>query len=374
MFKKGLLLVLTLIVFFTININTNYAQEETNSLTETIQKLMNGISISGQWFLGYQTGRKGGVTDNEFLLKRGYITFRKTFNENLSARFTQDVSVDRDGDGEGDIEIRLKYGFLKYEFESASFLTNPQIDFGLVSRPWIDFEQTINPYRVQGSMFLERYGILSSADYGITFQSLIGGELDDEYKKKVNKNFAGKYGSFSFGIYNGGGYHAIEKNENKLLEGRLTIRPLPELLTGFQLTYIGAIGKGNIESSPNHNLHSVFTSYETQLLSATANIYKGRGFEDGRNVDKDGIAPLNSGYSLFGNFNIPYIPFSLFARYDYFNSEISSKETTSERTILGVAYNFLQGSKIIIDYDYVKKSNSIKPYDYIFEAAIEIRY
>lgn len=374
MFKKGLLLVLTLIVFFTININTNYAQEETNSLTETIQKLMNGISISGQWFLGYQTGRKGGVTDNEFLLKRGYITFRKTFNENLSARFTQDVSVDRDGDGEGDIEIRLKYGFLKYEFESASFLTNPQIDFGLVSRPWIDFEQTINPYRVQGSMFLERYGILSSADYGITFQSLIGGELDDDYKKKVNKNFAGKYGSFSFGIYNGGGYHAIEKNENKLLEGRLTIRPLPELLTGFQLTYIGAIGKGNIESSPNHNLHSVFTSYETQLLSATANIYKGRGFEDGRNVDKDGIAPLNSGYSLFGNFNIPYIPFSLFARYDYFNSEISSKETTSERTILGVAYNFLQGSKIIIDYDYVKKSNSIKPYDYIFEAAIEIRY
>ncbi|MDP3446400.1 MAG: hypothetical protein Q8T08_26375, partial [Ignavibacteria bacterium] len=328
MFKKGLLLVLTLIVFFTININTNYAQEETNSLTETIQKLMNGISISGQWFLGYQTGRKGGVTDNEFLLKRGYITFRKTFNKNLSARFTQDVSVDRDGDGEGDIEIRLKYGFLKYEFESASFLTNPQIDFGLVSRPWIDFEQTINPYRVQGSMFLERYGILSSADYGITFQSLIGGELDDEYKKKVNKNFAGKYGSFSFGIYNGGGYHAIEKNENKLLEGRLTIRPLPELLTGFQLTYIGAIGKGNIESSPNHNLHSVFTSYETQLLSATANIYKGRGFEDGRNVDKDGIAPLNSGYSLFGNFNIPYIPFSLFARYDYFDSEISSNQIT----------------------------------------------
>lgn len=374
MFKKGLLLVLTLIVFFTININTNYAQEETNSLTETIQKLMNGISISGQWFLGYQTGRKGGVTDNEFLLKRGYITFRKTFNKNLSARFTQDVSVDRDGDGEGDIEIRLKYGFLKYEFESASFLTNPQIDFGLVSRPWIDFEQTINPYRVQGSMFLERYGILSSADYGITFQSLIGGELDDEYKKKVNKNFAGKYGSFSFGIYNGGGYHAIEKNENKLLEGRLTIRPLPELLTGFQLTYIGAIGKGNIESSPNHNLHSVFTSYETHLLSATANIYKGRGFEDGRNVDKDGIAPLNSGYSLFGNFNIPYIPFSLFARYDYFDSEISSNQITTERKILGVAYNFLQGSKIIIDYDNVKRSNSLKPYDYILEAAIEIRY
>lgn len=374
MFKNGMLSVLTLLFIFTLTTGKMYGQEETNSISETIQKLMNGISISGQWFLGYQSGRKGGVTDNEFLLKRGYITFKKTFNKNLSARFTQDVSVDREGDGEGDIEIRLKYGFLKYEFENIGLLTSPQVDFGLVSRPWIDFEQSINPYRVQGSMFLERYGILSSADYGITFQSLIGGELDDEYKKRVSKNFPGKYGSISFGVYNGGGYHAIEKNENKLLEGRLSLRPLPELLTGFQLTYIGAIGKGNVESSPNHNLHSVFTSYETQLFTTTASVYKGRGFEDGRNIDKDGIAPINSGYSLFGNFNIPSLPFSLFARYDYFNSEISSQETISKRTIIGAAYNFLSGSKIIIDYDYIKKSNSFKPYDYILEAAIEIRY
>jgi hypothetical protein len=48
-------------------------------------------------------------------------------------------------------------------------------------------------------MFLERNGILNSADYGICFLGLLGGEMDEDYKKNVNKNHAGKYGSFAIG-------------------------------------------------------------------------------------------------------------------------------------------------------------------------------
>lgn len=350
------------------------AQTEENDLKELIENVFNGIAFSGQWFLSYQSGRINDVADNEFLLKRGYITFQKKFNENLSARITQDVVVDREGDGEGDIEIRLKYGFLRYQFKGGSFFYKPYVEFGLVSRPWIDFEQSINRYRVQGTMFLERTGILSSADYGISFVSLLGGELDEEYQKNVSKSFPGKYGSFVIGIYNGGGYHAIEKNENKMIDGRLSLRPFPEIIPGLQLTFLGAYGKGNAGTSPDYNTLATNISYESKNLALTGTYYAGTGFEDGGRLNIKGKPPYNSGYSFFADLNIPNTDFSLIGRYDYFNSELDAINTTSKRFIAGIAYYFFKDSKIIIDYDRIKRSNTAYRDNYIFEIAVEFRY
>ena len=332
------------------------------------------ISITGQWFLSYQTGRKSDITDNEFLLKRGYITFLKKFNKNFLARVTQDVSVDREGDGEGDIEIRLKYGYLRYVFDKFSVFTKLSIDFGLVHRPWIDFEQGINPYRVQGSMFLERYGILSSADYGISFSGLLGDEMDEEFKSKISKNAPGKYGSFSIGLYNGGGYHAIEKNENKLVDGRITVRPFHEFLPGLQLSFLGAIGKGNIEASPEFNQTAGFLSLESKNIIFTGTYYQGKGFEDGGKLNPNGSSVKNSGFSLFTNFTLPGTKLSVFGRYDFFKSEFTTIDVLTKRIITGLSYSFLEGSKVLIDYDSVNRSNSSKPDDYFLELAVEVRY
>jgi len=75
-------------------------------------------------------------------------------------------------------------------------------------------------------------------------------------------DYPGRYGSFSLGIYNGGGYHAKEKNQNKVLEGRLTLRPLPAALPGLQLSYFGLVGKGNQAAEPHWNAHLGMVSYE----------------------------------------------------------------------------------------------------------------
>lgn len=354
--------------------NNLFAQADQDAFGETLKKIFNGINFSGQWFLSYQSGRKNDATDNEFLLKRGYITFQKKFDDNFSARITQDVSVDREGDGEGDIEIRLKYGYLRYQFESNDIFYKPQIEFGLVSRPWIDFEQSINPYRVQGTMFLERYGILSSADYGVTFLTLLGGEIDEEYQKNVNKNFPGKYGSMAIGIFNGGGYHAIEKNENKLIEGRLSIRLLPNILPGLQLSYAGAFGKGNSGLSPDFNVNAVFISFESKIFVMTGSYYTGKGFESGEKLSPDNLPYNNNGYSLFADLNIPNTKFSLLGRYDYFKTKQTAEEVTQKRMILGISYSFLEGSKMILDYDSIKRSSYVGSDDYIVELAVEFRY
>ncbi len=84
-------------------------------------------------------------------------------------------------------------------------------------------------------MFLDINKVVSSADFGLVFISYFGGEMSDSYKKKVNKSYAGRYGSMALGIFNGGGYHALEKNMNKSIEGRVTIRPLPDLIPGCRL-------------------------------------------------------------------------------------------------------------------------------------------
>lgn len=62
--------------------------------------------------------------------------------------------------------------------------------------------------------------------------------------------FCSKYGTFSIGIYNGGGYHAMEENTNKTVESRLTFRPFPQTIPGLQFSYNMIYGKGNTSLNP----------------------------------------------------------------------------------------------------------------------------
>lgn len=93
--KKIFLLIIALL---TLSVEPFNAQTEDGEIKSFVKSLLNDISFSGQWFLSYQSVSVRGVSDNEFLLKRGYITFNKRFNEHFSARITQDVNVDREGD------------------------------------------------------------------------------------------------------------------------------------------------------------------------------------------------------------------------------------------------------------------------------------
>ncbi|MCF8241242.1 MAG: hypothetical protein K9J16_07635 [Melioribacteraceae bacterium] len=356
----------------TISAQTNDIDED--DIKTAINSFFNGLTFSGQYFLAYQTGKSSGNSFNEFLLKRGYVTLGKKFSNNVSARITQDISVDRDGDGKGDIEIRLKYGYIKYKFDDITFFTNSFVEFGLVHRPWLDFEQKINIYRVQGSMFLERNDILSSADYGLFVSTLFGGEINQEYQDEVNSSYPGKYGSLSFGIYNGGGYHAIEENQNKLLEYRLSLRPIPELFPGLQLSYFGAFGKGNTSFSPDFNFKAGYVSMEHKFFILAGTYYNGTGNEPGDAVDLAGEAYKQNGYSIFGEAKFFEGSFSLFGRYDFFRHNLTGWNFDSKRIIAGAAYHFLKNNKIILDYDTNKLPNTVASDNSVFEVAIELRY
>jgi hypothetical protein len=331
------------------------------------------VRIGGQWFLSYLTGRvDGGPAVNEFVIRRGYINIYKDLTSHLSGRITPDVSVDHEGDGLGDVELRLKYVHLITKLNDLAFFTKPYFEFGLVHRPWLDFEQSINTYRVQGTMFIERVKVLNSADFGLTFFSLLGGELDEDYQKNVNKAYPGKYGSIAIGVYNGGGYHAIEENKNKTIESRVSLRPLPGILPGLQVSYYGGYGKGNTTYEPKWTLNGAMVSYEAPRFILTGQAYAGVGNSYGHYVDENKVAKSHNGYSFFGECKMLSKQLSLIARYDYWNGENS--ETIEDRLITGIAYRFAQKSKVVLDYDMFRNRANGDDFHGVFETAFEVKF
>jgi len=300
-------------------------------------------SIGGVWYLSYRAGKADGESFNRFGIDRGYINIRHRLNDRWSGRITPDVTLD----DYGDAKVRLKYAYGDVELDDLGFLTSPHVEFGIAHRPWLDYEEHINLYRNQGTMFLERNHLFNSADYGMTFFALLGGELDDEYQERVSSAYPGRWGSLAVGVYNGGGYHAPENNQNKSIEGRISIRPLPDAAPGLQVAYNGILGKGNTEEAPDWTVNTLFVSWETPDLALTAQRYWGVGDTKGNFVDDDAVALDQDGFSVFGEYRLHGPGLSLIGRYDSFASE--GEEGDSDRLIAGVAYHIQGHSKILAD-------------------------
>lgn len=348
-----------LIVFFIIQ--TTIAQPE----NVPVNAFVKNTTISGQWFLNYSVTPQD--SSNAFALKRGYLTIKSQINDDISVRFTQDITIDKEGADAGNIEVRMKYLYTQLNLNRFKLLQNSFVQFGLVPRPWMDFEQKINLYRVQNAMFLDRYNIVSSADFGITYACLLGEKSG--YEHGGNSQFSGKYGSFSVGVYNGGGYHALENNKNKTLEGRLTIRPLWTILPGLQISYSTAFGKGNHPTlDADFELHQFYVSMQTGYLTTAVQYYKGIGDFSGKLLTTELKAAKNEGYSLFAEIKHPDFNWAIIGRYDNLDYNIQHSQSHYKYWTTGLAYKY-DKSKILLNYKHNQHNGII---DSLIEIMFEI--
>lgn len=357
------------------NNKEGFAQEKKDTIgisTQELKKLLDNSNVSTQIFLGYRYYEEGKDNFNEFAVKRGYITFKKSINKYISGRITPDITIDKEGDGMGDVEMRLKYCYMEFKSSSWEIFTEPSVLFGEVFTPWLEFEEKINEYRVQGAHYLDRVGATSSADFGVIATSLLGGKMDETYQKEVSKGYPGRYGSVAFGIFNGGGYHAIEQNSNKTIQWRLTLRPLPGQIPGLQLSYTGAHGKGNTNLNPNWDMHSAVVSFEHRYFNLTAQILKAKGDFEGIMADANGNSYSNGGHSLFGEIKMFNEKVSLFGRYDYHSVDKVSNTVNTKRFIGGLAYHIYGRNKIVIDFDHqmVTGKDDVGIVEFVVELAL----
>lgn len=321
-----------------------------------LPKALKGLKVGMLAYLDYSNGVKPEPDDessyNEFRLTRGYLTVKKEILPWMHARMTLDIHQD----DEGDYKERIKYLYAELRPPDLGPLTSMKSEIGVGHIPWLDFEEHINPYRCQGTMAVERAGTFNSADAGVSIRGYSAGKLEDAEESTGSHYYDGRYGSWHVGVYNGGGYHASEKNNNKVVEGRLTLRPVPKVVPGLQLSYFGIYGEGNTEAAPDYVVNLGMLSYQQPWVTFTAQYFQTKGNAKGKWVDADGDALKTDGYSFFGKLKLPVLDkkLSLFARYDHFNQdkndEISS-HADYDLYIGGLAYDVYKGNMLLLVYE-----------------------
>ena len=162
---------------------------------------------------------------NAFDLTRGYININGQLSKNVRFRVTPDVRRVTDSTLAGTLVLRIKYAFVEYDNLTGA---RSWVRFGAHQTPWLDFEESINRYRVQGQVFAEREGLIpGSSDFGVGLFTP-----------------AGKFIDIQAGVYNGEGYAQTDANKFKSAQGRLTLRPFAGrgIANGFRLS--GFYSKG----------------------------------------------------------------------------------------------------------------------------------
>ena len=342
------------------------------------------VQIGGLWYLSYQQGDAyaqvpGTTADySQFRIKRGYINVQAELQPWLDVRVTPDVIQDQTGD----VKVRIKYLYARFKGRGVGFLQKPYAQFGVVHMPWLDFEEHVNRFRMQDTMFMERNNLFNSADIGFILGSNFGPDLPAEYRNEVNGSYAGRYGSWQFGVYNGGGFNAAEKNNNKVVEARGTVRPLPDRLPGLQLSLFGVHGKGNLPEPsppatlPDYDVLAGMVSYEHKYFVLTGQWYGGEGNAAGTAVQADGSARAQQGSSYFGELRFTQKRnFSLIGRYDRFNTNPDSPQSDlQQRWIIGFAWQMFKNNYWLVDYDRLSHSLAEVPNEDRFQVTLQISF
>jgi hypothetical protein len=339
---------------------------------------LKGPRIGTQIFFSYQNANAwSGIKDESssysaFAVKRAYLDVNWDVNAWMSARVTPDIYGTTLAGGQ--YVFRLKYAYANFHWKGNEFFNTPFVEAGIIHTPWIDYEEQINRYRCVEPTFLDRNGIYSSADIGVETGSNIGPELSAEFRTDTSNRYAGRWGSWALGFYNGGGYTTGEKNMNKAFGWRLSIRPFGEsvpALTGLQLQWSGIQGKGNVAPDgsrtpvippPELAANYYGLTYQSKYVNAEAMWYKGRGNLAGTAVDpqreQKPALPMK-GYTYFIEGRFPADRrWGTFFRYDRFDPN-TDRHHRYGRDIqvyedVGVAFWMFKANALVLDYAIVQ--------------------
>lgn len=163
------------------------------------------------------------IHPSSFNVARAYMTVNGSIHPRITFRITSDVARES-GSGSslsGSQQFRLKYAFAQLSLDE--WMTKGSwARFGMQQTPFLDATEATYRYRFQGTLFPEREGYLSSSDTGVSLRYVLPSDFGDVHA----------------GIYNGDGYSKAEANDQKALQIRATVKPLPRspLLKGLRAT------------------------------------------------------------------------------------------------------------------------------------------
>jgi len=255
---------------------------------------------------------------NVFDLTRGYININGQLARNVRFRITPDIRrATSDSTLAGSLIFRVKYAFVELDNLKTD---RSWVRFGAHQTPWLDFEEGINRYRVQGTMFSERENLIpGSSDFGAGYFTPIGKFID-----------------IQTGVYNGEGYAQTDANKYTSAQGRLTLRPLAGRGIANGLRLSGFYSAGWYAADRPRRLGIVMGSFEHTHLVTTVQYLKAT-------ENPSAIAPRDirrSGASGFIEIRQGLQGWAALARVDYLDPDRSLAANAQRRVIAGGAYWF----------------------------------
>ena len=275
------------------------------------------VRVGGLSYLQYDAELKNRDDYNNFDVTRAYLNINVQVSKNVRFRFTPDIRRINDGSLSGSLVLRVKYAFAQFD----NITPKGWIRLGAHQTPWLDFEEGINRYRVQGTMFSEREALIpGSSDFGASYFTPLPGE----------------YGEVHVGVYNGEGFGQPEANKYKSVQVRGTVRPLPHAGVIRGLRVSGFYNAGWYAADRPRRLGIVMGSFEHKHVVATLQALKATERPTPLNVNVD-----RTGWSAFVEPRQGPSGLAGILRYDSFDPDDAVGGNAQDRVIAGGAYWFV---------------------------------
>jgi hypothetical protein len=288
------------------------------------------------------------INPSAFNVARAYINVTGNISHVFAFRITPDIVRQADTSTaptslNGSLTYRLKYAFGQFNLDDwFKYSKGNWVRFGIQQTTFVDFEETMYRYRFQGPIFADREGFLSSSDAGVSFHT----------------NLPSNYGDIHVGIYNGENYNKPEANDQKAVQIRASVRPLPTGaidLRGIRFTVF--YDKDAYVKNGDRTRFIALGSFEHTYVNAAFQYLKA---SDQTSITKAKIDA--NGYSFWIT---PRTTFGLEGLFRYENLKPNDDvDAHRKRLIAGVAYWLPhQGnvsSALLLDFEQVK-SNGFTP-------------
>jgi hypothetical protein len=289
------------------------------------------VAVSGVSYVKYYYYLQDSAHTNDFDLDRAYVNVTGKFAYGIGTRITSDVFRNTDGA----LGLRIKYAYVSWNKDKSPIT----LKFGVTQTPWVDWEENLWDYRMQGQMAIERGGYLSSSDLGLS----------------VDGNWGYDHLNMTAGVYNGENYNRAPGDKGKDFMARVSWRIIgtdePGRTGGLRLT--GYAQAGSPTNGGTRQRYDGMLSYRSKVLTlageywATVDSVGPAGTTPGT-AHKDGTV-----LSAYGVLKFPKPKLAIIARYDQTDPNTDADHDRQDRIIAGLSYTPSGNLRLLADIDHL---------------------
>ena len=277
---------------------------------------------------------------NNFSVQRAYINVIGRFAGGVQTRVTADILPAPSAVSATQTVFRLKYAYAAWTPTGSAL----SYKLGLLHTPWLDWEEALWDYRMQGTMALDRNGYATAADFGAG----IDGKWKDD---QVNGQLT---------VVNGEGYSGGTGDKRKDVQARVSVRLATtddnSRVGGVRLT--GYAGVGKYTGGGDRNRFIGMLSYRSKQFTLAGEFA----------ATKDTISPVGASpnatgrvISGFGVYHVPNSGVALIARVDVVDPNTSVSGDRLTRGIGGVSYQVSPNLRVLADVDLLSYEGTPTP-------------